>query len=264
MQTNKLEKAMNEINDFIKVRMNILLGDLIVQSEEYEDTKRRILQLPFIQQIINEQLTSIQPPEDSKPLADDNEEHIFLNIEEHIKAEESELVEPEESGASGFGATGETGAIWFSETGATEVDQEQEQEQPELDEETDEDSSDGEQDTVVLEPVEEECSEEEEVSVDGEQDSVVLEPAQEKELEPVVQDTVVEEEPVQEKEKESGEEEVDEDEDEEEGVFEIDINNVTYYTTDEANGDIYEITQDGEPGNQVGRFIDGSPIFDKT
>jgi len=51
-----------------------------------------------------------------------------------------------------------------------------------------------------------------------------------------------------------------EEEDDEE-VFEIEIDDVTYFTTDEENGILYEVTSDGEVGNKVGIIKNGEPIF---
>ena len=48
---------------------------------------------------------------------------------------------------------------------------------------------------------------------------------------------------------------------EEEGVFEIEINGLTYFTNDENNGEIYNMDDDGDPGKNVGIFKNGSPIF---
>jgi hypothetical protein len=49
---------------------------------------------------------------------------------------------------------------------------------------------------------------------------------------------------------------------EEEGVFEIELNGLTYFTNDENNGEIYSVDEDGDPGPNVGTFKNGKPIFD--
>ena len=54
------------------------------------------------------------------------------------------------------------------------------------------------------------------------------------------------------------EEEVDEQEEE---VFEIEIDDVTYFATDEDNGVLYEVDKDGDVGKKVGIIKDGEPIF---
>jgi hypothetical protein len=53
----------------------------------------------------------------------------------------------------------------------------------------------------------------------------------------------------------------DEDEDEEEEVFEIEIDDVTYYATNEENGPLYEVDESGDPGKLVGHLKDGEPVF---
>lgn len=48
---------------------------------------------------------------------------------------------------------------------------------------------------------------------------------------------------------------------EEEGVFEIELNGLTFFTNDENNGEIYSVDEDGDPGPNVGTFKNGKPIF---
>ena len=48
---------------------------------------------------------------------------------------------------------------------------------------------------------------------------------------------------------------------EEEEVFEIEIDDVTYFATHEENGILYEIDSDGDVGKKVGIIKDGEPIF---
>jgi len=52
-----------------------------------------------------------------------------------------------------------------------------------------------------------------------------------------------------------------EEEEEEEEVFEIEIDDVTYFATDEENGILYAVTDDGDIGEKVGILKDGEPIF---
>ena len=63
-------------------------------------------------------------------------------------------------------------------------------------------------------------------------------------------------------EEEVKEEEVEEEfKEEEDEVFEIEIDDVTYFATHEENGILYEITSDGDVGEKVGIIKDGEPIF---
>ena len=51
--------------------------------------------------------------------------------------------------------------------------------------------------------------------------------------------------------------------DDEEGVFEIEVEGVSYYTTDETNGDLYTIDVNGDPEDMVGKLIDGEAVFNR-
>lgn len=55
--------------------------------------------------------------------------------------------------------------------------------------------------------------------------------------------------------------EAEEDEDEDEEVFEIEIDDTSYFTNNEENGILYEIDENGEPGKKVGIIKDGEAIF---
>jgi len=50
-------------------------------------------------------------------------------------------------------------------------------------------------------------------------------------------------------------------EEEEEEYFEIEIDDITYYTNDEENGIIYEVTKEEDVGKKVGYLKDGEPYF---
>ena len=62
-------------------------------------------------------------------------------------------------------------------------------------------------------------------------------------------------------EEEEQEQTVVEEEEDSEEVFEIEIDDVTYFATDEENGILYEVDKDGEVGKKVGIIKDGEPIF---
>ena len=55
--------------------------------------------------------------------------------------------------------------------------------------------------------------------------------------------------------------EKEEEEEEEEEVFEIEIDDIPYFVTDEENGILYEVTSDGDIGKKVGIIKNGEPIF---
>ncbi len=126
-----------------------------------------------------------------------------------------------------------------------------------------------EDEVVVSEEQEEVVSEEEEVVADevvSEEEEVVADEVvsdDSSEEEEVITDESSEEEEVKEVVvKEEEEEEVQEEEvDDDEEVFEIEIDDVTYFATDEENGILYEMDKNGEVGKKVGIIKDGEPIF---
>jgi len=135
-----------------------------------------------------------------------------------------------------------------------EVEGEEEEEEEEEVEEVEGEEEEVEVDEVEVEDEEEEVEVEEEVEeVEGEEEEVEEE---EEEVE-------VEVEEVEEVEEEVEVEEVEEVEEgeEEEEVYETKINSKTYYVTNEKNGTIYSVTTDGDIGDEVGKFVDGKPLF---
>jgi hypothetical protein len=129
-----------------------------------------------------------------------------------------------------------------------------------------------EEDEELEEVVEEEEEEEEVVEEEEEEEEVVEE---EEEVVEEEEEVVEEEEEVVEEEEEVVEEEeevVEEEEEEvleevegqeEEEVFEIEIKGKSYYTTNETNGVIYNIVDNEEIGEEIGKFENGKPIFYK-
>ena len=109
--------------------------------------------------------------------------------------------------------------------------------------------------------------EEEEEFVDEEDEEEEEEELVEEEEE---EEEFVEEEDEEEEEEEEFVEEEDEEEEEEEElveeeeeVFEIEINGVSYYTTNEQNGVVYAIDTDEEVGDRIGKLVAGTAVFDK-
>jgi len=129
-----------------------------------------------------------------------------------------------------------------------EVDQDEEEEEEEDEEEEEEEQEEEEED-------EEEQKEKED---EDEEDEDEEEEQEEEEQEEEEQEEDEEEE--QEEDVETENEEEQEEKDEEEELFEIEIDDITYCTNDENNGDIYEINND-EIGKKVGYLKDGEPFF---
>jgi hypothetical protein len=97
---------------------------------------------------------------------------------------------------------------------------------------------------------------------------------------PILEETTEESEENESEEEESEEEEIDEEEEEEEVIpeptkieeskeeegeeeefFEIEIDDITYYTNNEESGIIYEVTKDEDIGKAVGYLKEGEPFF---
>ena len=97
--------------------------------------------------------------------------------------------------------------------------------------------------------------EEEEEVVDEEEEVV------DEEEEVVDEEEEVVDEEEEKKEEEAETEEEEEAEEEEEEVFEIEIDDKTYYTNNEENGIIYEALPNDEVGEKIGYLKDGEPFF---
>jgi hypothetical protein len=184
------------------------------------------------------------------------EEHIRLNIEEKPVFSEGEvvIVSPALSKIESI-------------SNAEEIDDEEveesdaEESEPEVidaverddDEEEVEDSDSEESEPEIIDADEREEVEEEEV--------------EEEEIEKEIEEEEIEEEEIEEVEEVEVENDADESdiiasaEEAEEEVFEIEIDDVTYYATSEENGILYAVEEDGEVGKQVGIIKDGEPIF---
>jgi hypothetical protein len=170
------------------------------------------------------------------------------------------------------------------ESGEEEDEEEDDENDDEDDDEDDEDEDEEneekkeESELLTIEPVvsdeeeeseleeeesklEEEESELEEEEEDEEEESKLEE--EESELEKKEEEkplTKTEEEDDVETENEEDEDVEDEDE-EEEDVFEIEIDDVTYFTNNEENGSIYMVDQNGDPGKKIGHLKEGEPFF---
>ena len=127
--------------------------------------------------------------------------------------------------------------------------------------------------TVIVEEEAEEEEEEEDTSEADEEEEAEEEEADEEEEEEEEDTSEADEEEEAKKEEddnsgteteaseEEEEEEEEEEDDDEEEVFEIEIDDVTYFATSEENGPLYEVDECGEPGNKVGYLKDGEPFF---
>jgi len=131
--------------------------------------------------------------------------------------------------------------------------EEEEAEEEEAEEEEEEAVEEEEAEEEEEEAVEEEEAEEEKEAAEEEEEEEAEEEEEEAQEEA--------EEEAQEEAEEEEEEEAEEEAEEEEEVFEIEIDDITYYTSDIENGKLYK-NDDGEVGDEVGHLKDGEAYFD--
>ena len=99
------------------------------------------------------------------------------------------------------------------------------------------------------------CDEEEEEEEEAEEEEEEEEEEEAEEEEEEAEEEEEEAEEAEEEETEEIEEEV------EEEVYEVTIKGVKYFTADAKCGEIYEMDSDGNPGDVVGRYVEGRPKF---
>jgi hypothetical protein len=279
----KLNTAIDEINQFVSERISLLLNDLIEESNEYAETKKQILQIPFVKKIINNIIYNTIHNEDDDGTTQENmtneNENIFLNIDENedgseeldniveLDAEEDEEEEEEEEDD----VVEEDVIVEKDDV----IDQEEHCvccggnrdmvnekcltcledccEDRQFDDQIEEELNNVVVTEVVVDDAEEEESESEEEDVVEESEAVV-----EATNEAVV---VIEESEAADSEPEEEVEDTNNAGDDEEEVFEIEINGVNYFTTNEKSGIIYASDENSDPGDEVGVFQNGTPIF---
>jgi DNA segregation ATPase FtsK/SpoIIIE-like protein len=171
---------------------------------------------------------------------DESRLYLFKRLEEEEKEEEVEESGEEEE---------------EEESGEEEEEEVEVEESGEEEEEEVEESGEEEEEEVEVEESGEEEEEEVEVEESGEEEEEEVE---------VEESGEEEEEEVEESgEEEEEEEEVEESTEEEAEVFEITIKGTAYYTTNEVNGVIYAVDADDEVGDEIGKFVDKKPVFNK-
>jgi YHS domain-containing protein len=138
--------------------------------------------------------------------------------------------------------------------------EEEEAEAEEAEEEAEEEEA--EEEEAEAEEAEEEAEEEEAEEEEAEEEEAAEEEAEEEEA---AEDEAAEDEAAENEaaEEEAAEEEVEEEEVEEEEaeVYEVNINGKTYYTSNEVNGIIYGVDEDGDVSLEVGKYVNGKIVF---
>jgi YHS domain-containing protein len=136
------------------------------------------------------------------------------------------------------------------EAEAEEAEEEAEEEEAEEEEAEEEEAE--EEEAAEEEAEEEEAEEEEAAEEEAEEEEAAEEEVEEEEA---AEDEAAEEEVAEE---EAAEEEVEEEEAE---VYEVNINGKTYYTSNEVNGIIYGVDEDGDVSLEVGKYVNGKIVF---
>ena len=162
--------------------------------------------------------------------AEQLEEQEEVETEEPEEQEEQEVeAEPEEEQDES-----EVEEVETEQQGESEVEEQGEAEQEEVEEQGE--------------------AEQEEVEEQGESEVEEQGEAEQEEVEAVQSEEVEEQDEQQVETEQQGEEE-------EESVEEVTIQGKRYYATNTKNGDIYEIDEDENPGEVVGKYVNGVPEF---
>jgi hypothetical protein len=178
--------------------------------------------------------------EDKSSSKAEEEEHVRLKIEEKQVTTTNELDDSDDDESSVLSDAKDLEEEESEKEVSDEASVESSSEAEEVESETE----------VADEVADEEADEEADEVADEEEEESEKEVSDEEEEEVASVASEVEE-----------QEEEEEEQEEEEEVFEIEIDDVTYYATSEENGILYEVDKDGEVGKKVGIIKDGEPIF---
>ena len=213
--------------------------DIAKINEQLVSINNNLLQLTEAIRNINISTKEVKREEevDKNVVVVVEEEHVRLKIEEKQEVIEEEVISKAES------IVASSNVVEEEEEEAVEEEEEEEA----VEEEASETEEEVEETEDISETVEAEVASLEEEAASLEEEAEDISEESEKEI--------------------SDEESVAEDEalsvaaEEQEEVFEIEIDDVTYYATSEENGILYEVDADGEVGKKVGIIKDGEPIF---
>ena len=278
-----ISSILNDVTVSIQNNIQRSLDGALKDYELYKSTHDAILQLPFVRDLYiqNQELVSQlemleQPNAQSQPIqlkidelspqsspvvmhsyfqTDDNyyENTFTKNTNEKLSDtndDEGDKESQESEKSDSSSSTSSSEAESESQESASEEESEQEEAEEAVsaseseDQEQAEDEAEEEDEAEAEQEAEKEAEEEEEAEAEEEEEA----------------EAEAEEEEEEEEEAEAEEEE--EEAEEEEEVHEIVIKNVTYFTTNEENGDIYSCV-DGDVGEIVGKFKNKKPVFMK-
>ena len=289
-----ISSVLKDVTNSIKNNLKTSFDDVFKNYELYKSTHDALLQIPFIKDLYNKNSELSLQVEMLKQEHYEHEEEptITLNIHETLSdekknnhTEEDDVNKPI---LTDFLKTNKVNQKQQSETNfefeiidneeeededneeesqddeeESQDDEEEEAEEEETEEEETEEEEAEEEEAEEEEAEEEETEEEEAEEEEAEEEEAEEEKAEEEEAEEEeAEEEKAEEEKAEEEKAEEEKAEEEEAEEEEEEVYEIVIKNVTYYTTDEKNGDIYSCVND-DVGEVVGKFKNGKPSFTK-
>ena len=269
-----ISSILNDVTASIQNNIQKSLDGALKDYELYKSTHDAILQIPFVRDLYiqNQELISqldqpiqlkideILPPT-SPPVMHsyiqmfDSLNHNDPNKKNKKLSEEDESTSTIQSECSSESDSEEAEESESSEEEAEEAEEEAE-------EEVEEEQEEAEQEEAEQEEVEQEEEEEQEEAEQEEQEEEQEEQEEEQE-EQEEEEQEEEEQEEQEEQEEEQEEEEEAEEEAEEEVYEIVIKNVTYFTTNENDGDIYSCVG-GDVGEVVGKFKNKKPVFARS
>jgi len=256
MNDSDIQMIIEQVTFLLKIELNNWNKK---NKELVKETSEGILNLPIVKKIIGEyetkitndavsdekinnvknmvidlktELQEIKAMLSSRPIISNIEPNIQLKITELENSNTNDLLDLEIINRLGKLDLKEEG-----EVNGEEQEEEDEEDEEDEEEQDEEDEEDEEQEEEEQEEEEEEEQEEDISEAEQEEEEVAKVDKQESVISKVVE------------------------EDEDEEVFEIEIDDDTYFTNNEENGILYEIDENGEPGKKVGIIKDGEPIF---
>ena len=230
-----IQPLLDTVNEVIRNEIDKLFYDMKIKSltKDLEDCRRELEKYRKMRYTIGENIVlKIEEKEDdleSLVVGVDNDDDNSIDTNSSMEVNEKKNIK----------------TVFLDVKPDIQVGVEQDDEEEKEEEEGEEEEEEEEE--------EQEEEEEEEEEQEEEQEEEEEEQEEEQEEEEEEQEEVEEEEEEKEDEKEADEEE--------EEVFEIEIDDVSYFTNNDENGILYAVDENGDPGNKVGYLKDGEPFF---
>ena len=247
--------TLENVNKGLQITINTLINRISILENEIKDLKNNTENSNIKNEYLCAQLRGQQKltsypgfsKQDQTVTRMDTEPNVILKIEEkNMDIDNNVFTETLEQELLNHDITINLAEEESEDEEEEESEDEEKDEEKEESEDEDDDESEDESEEEVK--TDEEVEETKEVEAKSEVE-VESEEEVEAESEEEVEETKVEE------------EEEEEEQEEEEEVFEIEIDDITYFATDEENGILYAMTKDGDVGEKVGIIKEGEPIF---